>query len=97
MVKEVGKNNGCKNKTRGNKLRHNPNVKLFYTKNHKESEVAFKILKSNEIFFSAIDVEKHKMTHYLERDIGTVKIPTIVSSSGTYAGLNCIKSFIGKK
>jgi len=78
-------------------LEKNSNVKLFYSKNHKESELAFDFLKTNEIFFSAFDVEKYNLTHVLERDIGTVKIPTVVSSKGVFTGIDCIKSYLNER
>lgn len=84
-------------KNRGSKMEEKPQIKLFYTKDHKESELALNFLKAEKIHFSAIDVEKCNIVHTLERDIGTVKIPTIVSSNGTFIGLDHIKTYIEKK
>jgi hypothetical protein len=89
---------GCKNNIpRGSLMKKNPHVKLFYTENHKNSEVAIDLLKTKKICFSAIDVEKNNLDYKLERDIGTVQIPTVVSSSGTYIGLDRIIAYVRKK
>lgn len=44
-------------------------IKLFYTENHKNSEMAFDFLKGKNVPFSAIDVERKGITQFLERGI----------------------------
>ena len=66
--------------------------RLFFTANHRNSELALDFLQSRNVPFKAFDVEKLCITHALEKDIGTAEIPTIVSCDGIFVGLESIKN-----
>lgn len=84
-------------KKKTSNIKNNGNFKLFYIKNDKNSQLVIETLKSVGIEFNAIDVREYDLIHTLSRDIGTIRIPSLVSPDGTFVGLSSIMTYINKK
>jgi len=75
----------------------NPRVYLFIKNGDTECENTRKIIEDSGIPLKIIDVEKNNVQCSMWFDVGSGKVPILVTNELVISGLNYIKPYIQKK
>ncbi|MCD6368405.1 MAG: hypothetical protein J7L38_01245 [Thermoproteales archaeon] len=72
----------------------NPEVYLFVEKNNNECLKAEELLRSLNIPFILIDVDKNGVRGWMLKDFGTMEVPLLATQNAVVIGLKNIENFV---